>query len=161
LIRLLTGDCREVLRTLDANSIDSCVTDPPYHLTAGKKGGTGAASVDLESPYGRARIGTGNGPGGFMGMQWDGGDVAFQPETWAEVLRVLKPGAYLLAFGGTRTYHGGTVLDPFAGSGSTLKGAELEGFKAIGIELNPEYVEIARRRIGGDAPLFAEVEVAA
>ena len=40
-----------------------------------------------------------------MGKQWDGGDVAFRPETWAEVYRVLKPGAHLLAFGGTRTYH--------------------------------------------------------
>jgi site-specific DNA-methyltransferase (adenine-specific) len=40
-----------------------------------------------------------------MGKQWDGGDVAFRPETWAAVSRVLKPGAYLLAFGGTRTYH--------------------------------------------------------
>jgi site-specific DNA-methyltransferase (adenine-specific) len=27
------GDCLDVLRTLDANSIDACVTDPPYHLT--------------------------------------------------------------------------------------------------------------------------------
>jgi site-specific DNA-methyltransferase (adenine-specific) len=42
---------------------------------------------------------------GFMGQTWDGGDLAFQPELWAEVLRVLKPGAHLVAFGGTRTYH--------------------------------------------------------
>jgi len=53
---------------------------------------------------------------------------------------------------------GGTVLDPFMGSGSTLKAAELEGFSAIGIELSAEYIEIARRRIAADAPLFAEVE---
>lgn len=52
---------------------------------------------------------------------------------------------------------GGTVLDPFMGSGSTLKAAELEGFSAIGIELDPEYCAIARRRIASDAPLFAEV----
>lgn len=51
---------------------------------------------------------------------------------------------------------GGTVLDPFMGSGSTLKAAELEGFKAIGIELDPAYIEIARRRIASDMPLFAE-----
>lgn len=99
-VRIITGDCREVLRTLPEASVDAIVTDPPYHLTTGKKGGTGPASVNLESPYGRARIGT-----GFMGMKWDGGDVAMRPETWAECLRVLKPGGYLLAFGGTRTYH--------------------------------------------------------
>lgn len=53
------------------------------------------------------------------------------------------------------TPKGGTVLDPFMGSGSTLKAAELEGFDAIGIELNAEYIEIARRRIASDMPLFA------
>jgi site-specific DNA-methyltransferase (adenine-specific) len=40
-----------------------------------------------------------------MGMKWDTGDVAFDPAFWAECLRVLKPGAHLMAFGGTRTYH--------------------------------------------------------
>lgn len=99
-VRILQGDCREVLRTLPDASVDSIVTDPPYHLTTGKKGGTGPASVNLDSPYGRARVTT-----GFMGMAWDGGDVAFQAATWAECLRVLKPGGHLLAFSGTRTYH--------------------------------------------------------
>jgi DNA modification methylase len=42
---------------------------------------------------------------------------------------------------------GGVVLDPFAGSGSTLLAAEMEGFDSIGIELNPEYCEIARARL--------------
>lgn len=55
------------------------------------------------------------------------------------------------------TPRGGTVLDPFMGSGSTLKAAELEGFSAIGIELDAEYCEIARKRIASDAPLFSEV----
>lgn len=53
---------------------------------------------------------------------------------------------------------GGIVLDPFMGSGSTLKAAELEGFGAIGIEIDPAYVEIAKRRVAADAPLFASVE---
>ena len=42
---------------------------------------------------------------------------------------------------------GGTVLDPFMGSGSTGKAAKLEGFDFIGIDLTPAYVEIARKRI--------------
>ena len=42
---------------------------------------------------------------------------------------------------------GGVVLDPFMGSGSTGKGAILEGFRFIGIEQDAEYIEIARRRI--------------
>lgn len=55
---------------------------------------------------------------------------------------------------------GGTVLDPFTGSGSTGRGAVLEGFDFIGCELSSEYAEIARARIRGVAmPLFpVEVE---
>ena len=98
--RLILGDCRAVLATLEPDSFDSVVCDPPYHLTAGKKGGSGEASVNPNSPAGRSMVTT-----GFMGKEWDGGDVAFQPETWAAVYRVLKPGAHLVAFGGTRTVH--------------------------------------------------------
>ena len=46
------------------------------------------------------------------------------------------------------TSPGGTVLDPFMGSGSTGKAAMLEGFGFIGIERDPEYVKIAKARIG-------------
>lgn len=51
---------------------------------------------------------------------------------------------------------GGTVLDPFCGSGSTGVAANAEGFDFIGIEREAEYVEIARRRIANVAPLFAQ-----
>ena len=42
---------------------------------------------------------------------------------------------------------GGLILDPFAGSGTTCLAAKQEGFRFIGIEKEPEYAEIARRRI--------------
>jgi site-specific DNA-methyltransferase (adenine-specific) len=42
---------------------------------------------------------------------------------------------------------GGVVLDPFMGSGSTGKAALLEGFRFVGIEREPEYLEIAKARI--------------
>ena len=45
------------------------------------------------------------------------------------------------------TPKGGIVLDPFMGSGSTGKAAILEGFHFVGIELDPEYFEIACARI--------------
>ena len=45
------------------------------------------------------------------------------------------------------TPHGGIVLDPFAGSGSTGKACALEGFRFIGIERDAEYCEIAEARI--------------
>jgi len=66
------GDCREVMATLDAESVDAVVCDPPYGLS-------------------------------FMGKGWDHGVPG--EEFWTEALRVAKPGAHLLAFGGTRTYH--------------------------------------------------------
>ena len=49
---------------------------------------------------------------------------------------------------------GGVVLDPFTGSGSTGIAALKQDFRFIGIEKQPEYVVLSRRRIEGDAPLF-------
>ena len=43
----------------------------------------------------------------------------------------------------------GIILDPFMGSGTTGIGAKLEGFDFIGIEMNEEYMEIAKARIDG------------
>lgn len=56
---------------------------------------------------------------------------------------------------------GGTVLDPFGGSGTTGLVASQYGRNAILCELNPEYAEIARQRVYGGVPLLAEVEVIA
>ncbi len=42
---------------------------------------------------------------GFMGKHWDKSGVAFDPETWSWILKRLRPGAHMLAFGGTRTFH--------------------------------------------------------
>jgi DNA modification methylase len=42
---------------------------------------------------------------GFMGKDWDNAQIAFNPRVWQHCYRVLKPGGYLLAFGGTRTFH--------------------------------------------------------
>jgi len=42
---------------------------------------------------------------GFMGKVWDGSKVAFDVSTWAAIRSLLVPGAHLLAFGGTRTFH--------------------------------------------------------
>lgn len=93
------ADNREVLATLPDNSIDAVVTDPPYALVSIQKrfGKPGAAPAKGDV-YARASA-------GFMGKQWDTGEVAFAEEFWAQVWRVLKPGGHLVAFSGTRTYH--------------------------------------------------------
>lgn len=101
-VTLHAGDSRDVLRTIPDNSIDSLVTDPPYALVSVVKrfGGANAAAAQhgTDGLYARASA-------GFMGKQWDNGEVAFAAEFWTECLRVLKPGGYVLAFGGTRTQH--------------------------------------------------------
>ena len=42
---------------------------------------------------------------GFMGKGWDNSGIAFQADTWRKCYQVLKTGGYLLAFGGSRTFH--------------------------------------------------------
>lgn len=85
---VIEGDCVAVMRAMPARSVDAVVCDPPYGIA-------------------------------FMGKAWDrptvgprrrGSDPAVEFQRWCsvwatEAYRVLKPGAHLLAFGGTRTYH--------------------------------------------------------
>ena len=52
---------------------------------------------------------------------------------------------------------GGTVLDPFGGAGTTGLVAQQHNRDSILIELNPDYIEIAEKRLNNDAPLFNEV----
>lgn len=52
----------------------------------------------------------------------------------------------------------GIVLDPFAGSGSTLAAAEAVGYESIGVELDPSYVEVARRAVPALAALRSKDE---
>jgi len=78
-VTVYEGECLDVLRGMPDCSVDSVVTDPPYSYA-------------------------------FMGKNWDSHESprAFQAwcESWArECLRVLKPGGFLAAFGGTRTFH--------------------------------------------------------
>jgi site-specific DNA-methyltransferase (adenine-specific) len=49
---------------------------------------------------------------------------------------------------------GATILDPFAGSGTTLVAAKQAGRNAIGIELSPEYAAIAERRVAGVPKMY-------
>ena len=98
-VRLYFGDCIEVMRAMPKCSVDTIITDPPYHLTQASR--NGSSRKPGTGPFGRVNI----GERGFMGKTWDGGGIAFDPKMWATALRVAKPGAMLLAFGGTRTFH--------------------------------------------------------
>ena len=66
----------------------------------------------------------------------------------------LKPQAFLRqVVRGSLPLGRGVVLDPFAGSGSTLAAAEAVGYSSIGVEIDPRYVEVARSAIGALADL--------
>ena len=99
---IYNGDCLEVMETMNKCSVDSVVTDPPYHLTSivkrfGKEG-SAPAQFGTDGAFARASK-------GFMGKEWDGGDIAFQANTWRKCYELLKPGGHLIAFSGSRTYH--------------------------------------------------------
>lgn len=102
-VQIIHADCRKAVRTLDKNSIDAVVTDPPYSLVSivkrfGADNAAPAKSKGATGVYKRASA-------GFMGQRWDTGETAHDVEFWKEIYRVLKPGGHLVAFGGTRTYH--------------------------------------------------------
>jgi len=111
------GDCRVTLGAMQEESIDACVTDTPYGLSTlldppnldrealWQKLTAGQREQPIVTLL-RAWLDTGENPvmkgRGFMGKEWDA--LVPPPNTWREVWRVLKPGAYCLAFAGTRTY---------------------------------------------------------
>ena len=101
---LLNEDCLVTMQKLidDEVQVDSIVTDPPYHLQSivdrfGKEG-SAPAQHGTDGAFARASK-------GFMGKEWDGGDIAFRKETWELAKKLLKPGGHLLAFSASRNYH--------------------------------------------------------
>ncbi len=131
MIDLRCGDCREVMAGLEASSVDAIVTDPPYGLEfMGKEWDApwkaGFSEVSFRPGFAPPNFHSNRNPvcvachkhkrgtdhcrcatpafdetpatSARLFQQWS--------EAWAaEALRVLKPGAHLVAFGGTRTFH--------------------------------------------------------
>lgn len=103
-IVLHEGDSYEVLRTMAAcgSKVHSVVCDPPYGLTSIVKrfGAEGAAPAKPGTDGAFARQSR-----GFMGKTWDGTAVERDPVFWRLVYDVMLPGAYIVAFSSSRTYH--------------------------------------------------------
>ena len=97
---IVNADCIEHLKTIEDNHFDSVVTDPPYHLTSIAKRFTNSTEAKYGKDGSFQRLSK-----GFVGHEWDGGDIAFTTDLWKEVYRTIKPGAVLLAFAATRNYH--------------------------------------------------------
>ena len=88
---IVNGLCLQVLKTIEDESIDALVTDPPYGL------GDKDPTLDEIIAY---LLGSSLDMGGeFMNKDWELPSV----QVWRECYRVMKPGAFLLCFAGTRT----------------------------------------------------------
>lgn len=92
-VLLLEGDCLEVLGTLEPESVDAIVTDPPYGIGFQHERWDSAAIREAAARAGHDRLNP---------------NEAFEAwcRIWAsECRRVMKPGAFLAAFGSPRTHH--------------------------------------------------------
>lgn len=156
-VTLYEGDCLAILPTLPENSIDAIVTDAPYHLTQLSRGGSSRVN-DISTPFGRTRL----GDRGFCGHEWDGGDIALRPETWAAMLRVVKPGGFLASFGGTRTYHRMAVA--IEDSGFELKETLMflygSGFNKVGYIRDRDGNQIREGWAGSLKPSYEPITLA-
>ena len=174
-VTLYHGDCIEVMRGLTDNSVHAVVTDPPYGLEFMGKDWDSfkPTSSHAEARTRRASEVTPKGQGhttsagAFLAAGVNGytAGIPFQMwcQEWAtEALRVLKPGGYMIAFGGSRTWHrlavavedaGFEIRDSIAwlyGSGFP-KGVNLTGeFEGWGTGLKPAFepIVVGRKPLG-------------
>ena len=110
---VIHGDCLTLMAEMEAGSVDAVVTDPPYGINfMGKKWDAPGAFVERKAETGNTFDHVGgnhhacNPHDGARSTARANRRAQQWHEAWAtEALRVLKPSHYLLAFGGTRTWH--------------------------------------------------------
>lgn len=113
---LYKGDCREVMRSLEEESVMSIVSDPPYGLEfMGKEWDAPwkATGKIVEDPSKCGGFQDGNGGNTYSRSSIKygaGGSSSKGFQQWfescaSEMIRVSKPGSHILAFGGTRMFH--------------------------------------------------------
>ena len=90
-ISVFYGDCKTVMAALPQECVHAVISDPPYGMSPD---GISRNMDEIEGMKTR---------GGFAGAEWDAAVPG--PSIWREALRVAKPGAHLLSFASTRTYH--------------------------------------------------------
>lgn len=100
------GDVLKFVEGHGGRKFHALLADPPYNLASiqqrfGKNGightQTGQQIQDRSQPFARQAA-------GFLGKFWDS-DIAFRPETWSAIASVMYPGALMMIYGGSRTFH--------------------------------------------------------
>lgn len=217
-MRLIEGDCLQVLPTLEAGSFDTVITDPPYgigfpylgyddtrgrlrqliagalphlrriaprvyvlcgitqmHLypepdwamavtwnTTGSFGKYGYTQWMPVLCYGKDVVGFGRINGVLKSdlVAISGGaGVGFRRDAAEKLHTCPKPLNLMRLLARRLTAESETILDPFAGSGTTGVAAMLEGRNAVLIEREPAYCDIIRNRLEkaqSEGPLFAK-----
>jgi len=102
------GDCFERLKTLNDNSIDMCLTDPPYFID-GLGDDWDTDNIEKKLPTKKGAV-AGTLPKGMkfdpqQGVQFQ----EFMEKVSSEVMRVLKPGGFFVSFSQARLYHRMTI----------------------------------------------------
>lgn len=171
---LYHGDCREIMAALPGGGFDAIVTDPPYGLEfMGKEwdklGAANEAATD--SPGWRAGHGGRGKPSSTNGVPFGGagqrvryGTSAASMQQWhfewaTTAIRVAKPGAHLLAFGGTRTYH--RLACAIEDAGFELRDCIMYMFgtgfpKSMDVSKQIDKQARAKRKVVGDHPHAAK-----
>lgn len=114
---IIQNDVLTFAQQYHGQSFHALLCDPPYHLqsivkrfSSGEPDHT-KTSQDIKgrrTPHARQAK-------GFQNQEWDGGDIAYRIETWESFASLLYPGAFLIAFSGSRGWHRQAVAMEDAG----------------------------------------------
>jgi len=106
--KIYNQDVIEWAKEYQKAKFHALISDAPYHLTSivkryskvdtNKSTSTNDITLGRKNQYGRLTK-------GFMNQEWDGGDIAFRPETWEALGEHLYPGAFGMCFSASRNWH--------------------------------------------------------
>ena len=107
-VEFVNADVIEWAKNYKGEKFHALLCDPPYHLTNTKRFGASDLADesfvnDNQKKHGMARFA--KSQKGFMGKVWDGGDIAFNPETWSALSEHLHDGAFGMCFASSRGWH--------------------------------------------------------
>ena len=132
---------------LDRQSGELSVNGPAVYRREQADAKENPSSFHFDKPSGHQRTGYGDSGGASRFFYVAKAPKSERPVVDGTAHPTVKPVTLMRWLVRMVTPPGGTVLDPFAGSGTTLEAAMLEGFDSIGIEREADYLPLIRARI--------------